>query len=457
MTQVIKKIQVSKDFKYNSFKTCVVKIWSICVLTFLLFFWEQGGLFAHPMPSSMVILNIHEKNISGEIQLPLNELQSAIGMGVNDHSAHLVERLGDSLRIYLLKHIRPRTFDGKLWKVELGEMNVIETKSKLSGDYKELIVKFSMTPPQSYDLRNFYFDYDVILHQVASHKILISIKQDWQQGIIAEDSTFQEVGIIELDVPTGTIKPFQMSLQQGSIWKGFKSMILLGSKHIAEGTDHLLFILVLLLPIPLLVSSNKWASHRSVRESLIHILKVVTAFTIGHSITLLFGALGWVFLPSKLIEVLIGVSILVSAIHAIKPIFPNKETYIALGFGLIHGLAFANTLENLKLDTAKMILSILGFNIGIEMMQIFVIIAVIPWLIMLSRTSFYSNFRVLGAILAGISSIGWIIERLAEKPNLVTSLIEKATKYHLFILAFLILISLLSYFYHGIKLKNQEI
>lgn len=457
MIPIIKKIQVSKDFKYKSVKICIVKIWSICILTFLLFFWGQGGLFAHPMPSSMVILNIHEKNISGEIQLPLNELQSAIGMGVNDNSVHLVARLGDSLRIYLLKHIRPRTFDGKLWKVALGEMTVIETKSKLSGDYKELIVKFSMAPPLSYDLRNFYFDYDVILHQVASHKILISIKQDWQRGIIAEDSTFQEVGIIELDIPTGTIKPFQMSLQQGSIWKGFKSMVFLGTKHIAEGTDHLLFLLVLLLPVPLLMSNKKWFSPRPVRESLIHILKVVTAFTIGHSITLLFGTLGWVFLPTKLIEVLIGFSILVSAIHAIKPIFPNKEMYIALGFGLIHGLAFANTLENLTLDIPKMILSILGFNIGIEMMQVVVIVAVIPWLILFSRTSFYTNLRVFGAILAGIASIGWIIERLIEKPNLITSSIEKATKYHLFILVFLIFLSLLSYFFERKKLKNQEI
>lgn len=417
---------------------------TLLIVTFLL----PRQLLAHPMPNSMVILKIHDKHISGEIQLPLGELQSAIGMAVNDNSVRLVERLGNSLRIYLVKHIRPRTFDGKPWKVALGEMKVVETKSKLSGDYKELVAEFTMIPPPSYDLRNFYFDYDVILHQVASHKALIAIKQDWQQGIMHKDgtTTMQQVGVIQWDVVNNKLNPFQISLQQGSAWQGFKSMVSLGVKHIAEGTDHLLFLLVLLLPIPLLINQKKWASQRSVRESLVHILKVVTAFTVGHSITLLFGALGWGFLPSKFIEVLIGVSILISTIHAIKPIFPNREIYIALGFGLIHGLAFANTLQDLNLNPFKMVLSILGFNIGIELLQLAVIVAVIPWLLLLSRTSFYAIFRVFGAVLAGIAAIGWIIERLLDEPNIITNLMAKATNYSSWILGFLIIGTVLLYF-----------
>ncbi len=132
----------------------------------------------------MVVLNIHEKHISGEIMLPLSELQSAIGMRVNDSSSRLVERLGDSLRMYLKQHIRPKSFEGKPWMVKLGEMKVIESIDKLAGEYKELVVEFEMTPPQNYDLRNFNFDYDVILHQVASHKALVHVKQDWEQGFV---------------------------------------------------------------------------------------------------------------------------------------------------------------------------------------------------------------------------------------------------------------------------------
>jgi HupE / UreJ protein len=418
----------------------------ILLILIICYFGATEKVFSHPMPNSIVSLNIHQKHISGEIQLPLNELQSAIGMGVNDNSKRLIERLGDSIRIYLKQHIRPKTFDGKPWQIVIGEMKVIETKSKLTGDYKELIVDFSMTPPAFDDLRNFYFDYDVILHKVSSHSILVNVKQDWQQGIISEDSAMQQIGVIALDIPSGKIPIFQVSLQQGSVWKGFKSMFYLGIQHIQEGTDHLLFLLVLLLPIPLIASNKKWGNHRDVKTSIIHIIKVVTAFTIGHSLTLIFGAFGWLILPTQWIEILIGISILVSAIHAIRPLFPNKETYIALGFGLIHGLAFANTLTNLQLDTPRMVLSILGFNIGIELMQLLIISVTIPWLILMSRTSFYQFFRVIGAIIGIFAACGWILERIQNKVNFATILIGKFTSHSLLLLLGLIILAVFGYF-----------
>ena len=389
----------------------------------------MGWLVAHPMPSSMVVLSIHEKHISGEIQLPLGELQSAIGMAVNDRSDRLIERLGDSLRVYLQKHIRPKSFEGKPWAVTLGSMKVVESTDRLVGLYKELVVQFEMSPPLHYDLRNFYFDYDVILHQVASHKALISIKQDWQQGIINEgdsptDSTAQQVGIIEWDVVNNQLKPFQVSLQQGSVWTGFKSMVKLGMRHILAGTDHLLFLLTLLLPATLLLDNKRWGAFGGTKYSLVQLLKIVTAFTVGHSLTLLLGATQWVNIASQPIEVLIAVSILVSATHAIRPIFAGKEIFIAAGFGLIHGLAFANTLTNLQLNFKQMALSILGFNVGIELMQLFIIALAIPFLIVLSKTRFYTVFRIIGAIVAIIAAWGWIVERTSGKGNFVTECIE---------------------------------
>lgn len=396
----------------------------IIILAFIIFTFCAKEVIAHPMPSSMVILKIHEKNISGEIQLPLGELQSAIGMGVNDNSGRLIERLGDSLRIYLLKHIRPRTFDGKSWKVELGEMKVYETKSQLSGEYKELVVAFTMTPPQSYDLRNFYFDYDVILHQVASHKALIAIKQDWQQGIMHEDSTTQQVGIIEWDIVNNKLNPFQISLQQGSVWKGFKNMVSLGISHIKEGTDHILFILTLLLPAMLLAENKRWGQFIGNKSSLINLLKIVTAFTIGHSLTLLLGSIQWLNFSSKPIEILIAITILISAFHAFRPIYPKKEILVAGSFGLIHGLAFAKTLTNLQLSTKQMVLSIFGFNVGIELMQIFIVLLVFPVLLLLSKTRHYSLIRRTGAIIMMLLAFAWMIERIQEKPNFITELIQ---------------------------------
>lgn len=393
-------------------------------LTFSFLLFGQSVLYAHPMPNSMVLLKIHEKYISGEIQLPLSELQSAIGLNVNDNSVHLVQRLGDSLRIYLLKHIRPRTFDGKLWKVTVGKMNVYATKNELSGEYKELVVQFSMSPPQSYDLRNFYFDYDVILYQVASHKTLIAVKQDWQQGIIHEDSTMQQMGVIEWDVINNKLHPFQVSLQQGSFWKGFKNMVSLGISHIKEGTDHVLFVLTLLLPAMLLVKNKRWGQFIGNKSSLINLLKITTAFTIGHSLTLLLGSIQWLNFPSKPIEILIAISILISAFHAFRPIYPKKEILIAGCFGLIHGLAFAKTLTDLQLSTKQMILSIFGFNVGIELMQIFIILLIFPFLLILSKTRYYSLIRQTGSIIMMLLAFAWMIERIQEKPNFITNFLE---------------------------------
>ncbi len=407
------------------FKSIVIKK-QVFLVTMLLFFsWILGNFVqAHPMPNSVILLNVHEKHISGQIQIPLSELQSAVGMSVNDRSERLIERLGDSLKIYLLKHIRPKSLEGKPWTVKLGNIKVVESNNILVGMYKELEIEFEMSPPLSYDLRNFYFDYDVVLRQVASHKALINIKQDWQQGIINEDSTAQQVGIIEWDVVNNKLSPFQVSLQQGSLWQGFKAMVKLGMRHISEGIDHLLFLLTLLLPATLLVENSRWGVFGGSKYSLIKLLKIVSAFTVGHSLTLILGATKLVTLPSQPVEVLIAFSILVSAIHAIRPVFAGKEIWIAAGFGLIHGLVFATTLTDLELGFREMILSIFGFNIGIELMQLLITVLTIPFLILLSKTRFYTAFRVVGATAATVAASGWIAERLTGQANIITTFLQ---------------------------------
>lgn len=222
---------------------------------------------------------------------------------------------------------------------------------------------------------------------------------------------------------------------------GFPSMFRLGMRHIAEGTDHLLFLLALLLPAPLLVSRSRWAAFAGVRHSVVQILKVVTAFTIGHSITLALAALGLVRAPSRPIEILIAFSILVSAAHALRPLFPGREAAIAAGFGLMHGLAFAATLQNLGLAWSQRVVSILGFNLGIESMQLIVVSAVMPSLVLLSRTNAYSLFRIGGALFAMFASAGWMAERLLQVHNPVDAVVDSVAHRAPWIAPILFLIS----------------
>ena len=193
---------------------------------------------------------------------------------------------------------------------------------------------------------------------------------------------------------------------------GLLSLFRLGMRHIAEGTDHLLFLLVLLLPAPLGVIGSRWTGVTGVRSSLLRILRIVTAFTLGHSITLGLAAFGFVHLPSRPVEVLIAVSILVTAVHALRPIFPGKEAAIAAFFGLFHGLAFASTLSELGLARWERVAGILAFNLGIETMQMAVVVAILPSLLLMSRTRGYPFLRSFGAFCAGVASMGWIAERI---------------------------------------------
>ncbi len=223
---------------------------------------------------------------------------------------------------------------------------------------------------------------------------------------------------------------------------GFSSLFRLGLRHIAEGTDHLLFLLALLLPAPLIVSGSHWAGCVGVRQSLFRILKVVTAFTLGHSITLASAALGFVHVPSRPIEVLIAVSILVSAIHALRPLFPGKEAGIAAFFGLIHGLAFAATLSELGLGRWERVAGILAFNLGIETMQLIVVAVTLPSLVLMSRTRGYPFLRIGGALFAGFASVGWIAERLLNVHSSVDVVVNSVAHHAVWIAGALFLTSL---------------
>jgi HupE / UreJ protein len=200
--------------------------------------------------------------------------------------------------------------------------------------------------------------------------------------------------------------------------------------------------LALLLPAPLLVSGSRWAGFAGARHSLLQILKVVTAFTVGHSITLALAALGLVRLPSRPIEVLIALSILISAAHALRPIFPGREAVIAAFFGLIHGLAFAATIGDLGLGWRARVGSILAFNLGIETMQLLVVAVIMPSLVLMSRTRAYPLLRISGAFFAGIASLGWIADRLLGLHSSIDVIVDSVANRGLWIAGALFLTSL---------------
>lgn len=398
---------------------------------------------AHQQPTTIVLLDVSPDKVAMELEIPLSELELAFGHDVTENTETLIERLGPQLKDYLIAHIHPLTAKDQPWTVEVTNIKVEKAEQTQSGSYQEIKANLNLLPPPNVSTRKFTLNYDVILHQVVSHKALVSIRNDWESGNVGEKLV--DAGVIAVDTGTAQIFPLEINLEKGSWWIGFKSMVSLGMHHIKEGTDHLLFLLVLLLPATLLVTGKRWGDFGGTRYSLGQLFKIVTAFTVGHSITLLVGALGWLRLPQQPVEVLIAVSILISAVHAVRPIFPGKEMYVAAGFGLVHGLAFATVLADLNLGAAPMALSILGFNVGIELMQLFVIALVIPWLILLSQTAFYKWFRIAGALFAAVAAVAWIAERVSDTPNAISNFLQNVSEHaHLGVLM-LALMALLAF------------
>ena len=245
------------------------------------------------------------------------------------------------------------------------------------------------------------------------------------------------------------------SLGDGS-WSGFGSVVRLGVRHIAEGTDHLLFLLVLLLPAPLLVSGGRWRGNAEVQQSVVRLVRIVTAFTIGHSLTLAAAALGLVHAPSRPIEVLIAVSILVSAVHAFRPIFPGREAFVAGGFGLVHGFAFASMISSSGLDSWHLTLTVFGFNLGIELMQLAVVAATVPWLLLLARTPAYAFVRATGATVAGLAALGWIGERALGLTNPIGPMVEQAASHPISLGATLMVLAVSATAVTGVSRKRAS-
>jgi HupE / UreJ protein len=372
-------------------------------------------LLAHPMPNTLIALKITPERLLFDIKTPVTELETAVFQTSDSISEGLrALPIFAILEQYFLKHLKIKGTDGVLWQCQLIALDTIEGADPFIGKFSEIHIGLQAIPPKGADIREFFLHYDAIIHQIVTHQAILSVQQDWDNGIHIEegDTSSQVLAVIQVEQSTNEILPVAVKLGKGSVWRGFIAMFRLGIRHIAEGYDHLLFLLVLLLPAPLLEAKRRWTDFGGWRYSFLRLLRIVTAFTIGHSLTLAIGAVGWLRIPTQPVEVVIALSILVSAIHAMRPIFSGREGWIAAGFGLVHGLAFASILANLDLDRSRLIWSILGFNLGIEAMQLAVVGVVLPVFIVLSQTRYYAGFRVAGAVIAAILSLIWAVERV---------------------------------------------
>jgi hypothetical protein len=185
-----------------------------------------------------------------------------------------------------------------------------------------------------------------------------------------------------------------------------------GVWHIWIGFDHILFLLSLLLPAVLVPSRNGWHAVERFKPAFWDVLKIVTAFTIAHSITLSLAALGVITLPTRLTESAIALSVILAALNNIFPLFERRRWMVAFAFGLIHGFGFASVLADLGLPREVLLLALVGFNLGVEVGQLAIVSVFLPTAYWLRRTMLYQRVIFLGgSALICLRAGVWFVER----------------------------------------------
>jgi hypothetical protein len=197
---------------------------------------------------------------------------------------------------------------------------------------------------------------------------------------------------------------------------GLGGWIASGVEHIWDGRDHVSFVLALLLVMVLIRDRQSWAA-RPPLATLRHAAAIITAFTIAHSLSLIAASLGWISLPGRLVEAVIAFSILYTAVENILRPDVRWRFALTFGFGLVHGLGFASVLAEL-LPPGDVLGPLLGFNLGVELGQLAIVVVALPLFWLLARVQGAERYRrhtmPALSIVIGAVAIKWLVERVFD-------------------------------------------
>ena len=382
--------------------------------------------FAHFPNQSYIFLNVYEtQGIEGRFEINTRELNKIFDLNLRDNVT-LEDLLPyeEKIKAYFLRHAAFSSKNGThrivLEDKALGVFPISQ------GAMIQVYFKLdNLDPlPQSFEVM-----FDAVYEKDKNHSGYLVIENNWGAGVINSEANIA----LSFD-PDNTVGT--LNLNETSIWKGFVAMIKQGVWHIWIGLDHILFLLALILPsvVRRIITKNpdsggiseskgikifgktvgNWTPVENFKDAFIYVVKIITFFTIAHSITLSLASLEIVNLPSRFVESVIALSIGLAAYHNIFPIFRGKDWIIAFIFGLFHGFGFASVLGDLGLSNENLTATLLGFNIGVEIGQLVIIIIIFPVLFLLRKSKFYKKLLVFGSIFLILISLYWAIERIFD-------------------------------------------
>ena len=369
-------------------------------LVALLFAFFTGSAQAHKASDSYLVLNIKGTQISGQWDIALRDIDFALGLDSD----------GDGNITW--GEVKARHADIAGWALgrlvlQRGGACALQVSEHLVDKHTDgayAVLRLVGTCPSA--ARDVGITYRLLFDLDALHRGLLRLDLDGvnQTAVLAPD--------------TGTLK-----LQAGetSRFAQFLQYVVEGIWHIWIGFDHILFLLSLLLPAVLVFQARsigsvqpagQWRGVNTFRMALTEVLWVVTAFTVAHSITLTLAALQIVELPSRWVESAIAASVVLAAANNLFPLVQRRRWLVAFSFGLIHGFGFASVLTELGLPADTLVLSLLGFNLGVETGQLCIVAAFLPIAFVLRNTPLYrKGVFVGGSFLTLLVALVWLVER----------------------------------------------
>ena len=213
-------------------------------------------------------------------------------------------------------------------------------------------------------------------------------------------------------------------VDDGSALAAFGGFVREGIHHILIGYDHILFLLSLLLPSVWLRrrevdpatgrARTRWVPASDGRQALLGVLKVVTAFTVAHSITLALSVFDIVDPPSRWVESTIAASVVLAALNNVWPVIAEARWKLTFVFGLVHGFGFASALKDAGLARGDLASPLLGFNLGVEIGQLCIVALVLPLAWSLRGTRTYRGAFAGGSLaIAGVAGL-WLVQRVFD-------------------------------------------
>jgi hypothetical protein len=361
------------------------------VLILLLPLWVAPA-YAHKPSDSYLMLSLRGDHLTGQWDIALRDFDYAIGLDADGNGEITwgeVKAKHKEIEAYALARLMIDA-DGARCAMSVTE-HLIDNHSDGAYEVMRFAADCPAAPRVLTIIYTLFFDLD------PQHRGLLRL---------------EEQGRTHTAVFSPDRETWQLEGQSVGLGSQFRDFFETGVWHIWTGFDHILFLCALLLPAVLEQRGGRWQAVASFRQALLDVVKVVTAFTIAHSITLSLAVLGFIILPSRLIESTIAASVVVAALNNLYPLIEKRLWIVAFVFGLVHGLGFANVLTELALPRVSLAVSLVSFNLGVEAGQLAIVATFLP-VAYLSRRSWLYPRLVLGAGSLSIVAVAsvWLIER----------------------------------------------